>query len=233
MSTATWCVVPAAGSGQRFGGPIAKQFVEIEGKSILMHTLEALAVHASVEGLVVILAEDACPELPETVFEKPIIRCVGGASRAHSVLNGLHALPDTLDASALVLVHDAARPNVQVSDISALLDAANKAPSGALLAASVSDTLKQSNGAMEVEQTVPRAQYWRAMTPQCFAKGPLMAALQSAFDAGVEITDESMAMELAGHHPKLVAGRADNLKITTQPDLAWFEAQLAKRSIRS
>lgn len=230
MNTHAWCVVPAAGSGQRFGGPVAKQFVEVQGKSILMHSLEALACHPSVEGLVVPLSADAEVDLPGHVLGKRVIRCEGGATRAASVLEGLRSLPATLDDATLVLVHDAARPNVRAADISAVLEAATGHACGALLATPVSDTLKQANADLEVECTVPRSQCWRALTPQCFSKGLLTDALQQAMAQGVEITDESMAIERLGFHPKLVAGRADNLKITTQPDLEWFRTQLALRA---
>lgn len=233
MIPRAWCVVPAAGSGQRFGGPVAKQFVVVEGKSVLLHSLEALARHASVEGLVVALPPSADVELPTQVLGKPVLRCEGGASRADSVLAGLRRIPLDVGADILVMVHDAARPNVQLDDLTALLAAAGASPSGALLALPMNDTLKQSNDAAEVACTVPRGRYWRAMTPQCFAKDRLIQALEAARDAGIEVTDESMAMEHAGVHPKLVAGRADNLKITTQPDLDWFRIQVAMRASQS
>lgn len=232
MTPRAWCVVPAAGSGQRFGGALAKQFIEVDGKSILMHSLEALARHASVDGIVVALSNPADMDLPQEILGKPLLRCKGGSTRAASVLTGLNALPGDVDSDALVLVHDAARPNLHSADISSLLEVASTSPSGALLALPVSDTLKQSNANAEVECTVPRERFWRALTPQCFTRKALTDALFKAAKAGIEITDESMAMELAGFSPKLVAGRADNLKITTQPDLQWFRTQLALRAGR-
>lgn len=230
MNPRVWCVVPAAGSGQRFGGPVAKQFVEVEGKSILAYSLEALACHDAVEGVVVALPAESEVDLPETLWGKPLIRCNGGAVRAASVLTALRALPGDTDPDTRVLVHDAARPNLRRTDITALIEAAASSPGGALLALPVSDTLKQADDHGDVACTVPRERYWRALTPQCFPKGVLIDALQAALDAGRDITDESMAMEHAGFHPKLVVGRADNLKITTQPDLDWFRAQVALRT---
>jgi 2-C-methyl-D-erythritol 4-phosphate cytidylyltransferase len=121
-----------------------------------------------------------------------------------------------------VLVHDAARPCVRLADISRLIESGIPV-GGALLAAPVRDTLKRADAQGRVVATEPREARWRAMTPQLFRLGELVAALESARDAGIAVTDEAMAMERAGHSPLLVEGSEDNIKVTTPADFALAE----------
>ncbi|MDO4709803.1 MAG: 2-C-methyl-D-erythritol 4-phosphate cytidylyltransferase [Pseudomonadota bacterium] len=218
-----WCVIPAAGCGSRFGGDTPKQYLPVAGKPVLLHTLEALLTHPGIAGVVLVLpASGECPiALPQTCHGKPVLRTSGGASRAASVANGLAALPAEVADSDIVLVHDAARPNLAHADVDALLAALQHSP-GALLAAPVRDTLKRADSAGQVLATEPRQALWRALTPQAFARTPLANALAAAAAQGIEVTDEAMAMELAGEKVLLVEGREDNFKITTPADLARF-----------
>ncbi|PJK09630.1 2-C-methyl-D-erythritol 4-phosphate cytidylyltransferase [Lysobacteraceae bacterium NML95-0200] len=218
-----WCVIPAAGSGSRFGGEIPKQYLPVAGKPVLLHTLEALLGHPGIAGVVLVLpANGDCPlALPQTCRGKPVLRALGGASRAQSVANGLAALPAEVAATDIVLVHDAARPNLAHGDLDALFAALARHP-GAILAAPVRDTLKRADSAGQVLATEPRQALWRALTPQAFTRQPLANALAAAAAQGIEITDEAMAMELAGEKILLVEGREDNFKITTPADLARF-----------
>ena len=221
--------MPAAGSGRRFGGEVPKQYLPAAGKPLIAHALEALLAHPRVDGAVVALAADD-PHWPgwTSLHGKPVIACVGGLERADSVLAALHALPDNVAHDALLLVHDAARPNVRGGDLSKLIAAANAQRDGAILAAPVRDTLKASDADHRIEATVPRAGLWRALTPQAFRRDLLQRALQTAQAAGVMVTDEAMAVERLGLHPVLVEGREDNLKVTTPADLALVEFLLAR-----
>lgn len=221
----TWAVVPAAGIGRRFGGERAKQYVELDGEPLIAHALQALLAHPSVEGAVVVLAADdaSWPGWTE-VSGKPVATCVGGATRAGSVLAGLAALPESVRADDFVLVHDAARPNLQQADLDALLERGRADPVGAILAAPVRDTLKRAGDDGGIDCTEPRERLWRALTPQLFRRLQLARALEAATLDGVEVTDESMAMERQGLRPLLVEGREDNLKVTTQADLALLRA---------
>lgn len=236
-----WCVVPAAGRGARFGGELPKQYRAIAGKPMLQWTLEALAAHPRIGGVVVALAADD-PEWPKlsasiapafagsNARAKPELRtAIGGDARADSVLAGLRALDGSVRADAFVLVHDAARPCVRVSDISRLIEQAASA-GGGLLAAPLRDTLKRADAAQRVAATEPRNARWRALTPQMFRYAELVAALESAAAAGVEPTDEAMAMERAGHRPLLVAGSEGNIKVTTPDDLALAEYFLERNA---
>jgi 2-C-methyl-D-erythritol 4-phosphate cytidylyltransferase len=219
----TWAVVPAAGIGSRLGAALPKQYLEIEGEPLIAHALRALLSHPAVSGVVVALAEGD-PHWPgwSELQGKPVATCIGGASRAESVLAGLAALPASVRADDFVLVHDAARPNLSQEDLQQLLERGRADPVGAILAAPVRDTLKLAGADGGIDGTQPREKLWRALTPQLFRRLQLTRALQSARDAGIDVTDESMAMERQGHRPLLVEGSDDNFKVTTMADLEYF-----------
>lgn len=225
-----WAIVPAAGRGARFGGEVPKQYLEVGGQPLLAHTLQVLLAHPAVQGAVVVLAGDDV-HWPgwQSIGDKPIVTCLGGAERADSVLAGLAALPESVRADDFVLVHDAARPNLRGEDLDQLLNRGRNDPVGAILATPVRDTLKRAGSDGGIDGTEPRDRLWRALTPQLFRRLQLTRALEAATEAGLAVTDESMAMELQGHRPLLVEGSEDNLKVTTPADLALFESILARR----
>ena len=226
-----WVVVPAAGSGSRFGGPMPKQYLDAAGRPLISHTLDALLSHAGIDGVVVALAaDDAWWRGIDSLYGKPVLTCTGGASRADSVLAGLQALPESVRADDFVLVHDAARPNLAATDLDELLERGRADPVGAILAAPVRDTLKRAGSDGGIDGTQPRAALWRALTPQLFRRMQLTRALAAASEQGVDVTDESMAMELQGQRPLLVEGREDNFKVTTAADMARFEWLLSQRA---
>ena len=219
----TWAVVPAAGVGSRFGAALPKQYMQVDGEPLVAHALRALLLHPAVEGVVVALAEgDAHWPGWNELQGKPVVTCIGGESRADSVLAGLAALPASVRADDFVLVHDAARPNLSQADLQQLLERGRADPVGAILAAPVRDTLKLAGDDGGIDATQPRERLWRALTPQLFRRLQLSRALQAAHDAGVAITDEAMAMERQGHRPLLVEGSEANLKVTTMADLEYF-----------
>ncbi|MEO8673551.1 MAG: 2-C-methyl-D-erythritol 4-phosphate cytidylyltransferase [Tahibacter sp.] len=224
-----WCIVPAAGRGRRFATDALKQYVPIGGKPLLLHTLEVLAAHRDVAGIVVVLAADdhLWPAGTTEIGGKPLRLATGGAERADSVRAGLAALPADVMPANFVLVHDAARPCLRIADITRLIEQASAA-GGGLLAAPLRDTLKRADAGGRVLTTEPRESLWRALTPQMFRRAELEAALDLASASGVAITDEAMAMELAGHRPLLVEGAEDNIKVTTPADLALAEFLLAR-----
>jgi len=223
-----WCVVPAAGRGARFGAERPKQYVLLAGQSLLAWTLQRLAASRDIAGVMVVLADHDTywPGL-ESVGGKPVLTTVGAAERSGSVLAGLRALPDSVMQADYVLVHDAARPCVSAVDIARLVDE-GMAAGGGLLAAPLRDTLKRADDALRVAATEPREACWRALTPQLFRRGELMAALEHAAALGIAITDEAMAMERMGHRPLLVEGADSNIKVTTPADLALAEYLLSK-----
>ena len=213
-----WALVPAAGSGSRLGGERPKQYVEIVGKPLLAHTLKSLTEVGEILGIAVGLASDDRWWREHIVDSDRILGTyIGGASRAETVLRGLEYLEPHIHTGDWVLVHDAARPCIRSSDIERLISERGDGLSGALLALPAPDTMKQSNGRDLVERTISREGLWCAQTPQLFSYTALRDALQRS-DLST-VTDDSSAMEAAGYMPRLVPGRADNLKVTTHEDL--------------
>jgi 2-C-methyl-D-erythritol 4-phosphate cytidylyltransferase len=215
-----WCIVPAAGSGRRFGADIPKQYLPLAGKAMLECTLERLAACREVVGFMVVLADGDVywPGINE-VRGKPVRTATGAADRSGSVLSGLRALPPDVADDDFVLIHDAARPCISADDV-AMLVVRGIPAGGALLATPLRDTLKRATAERRVASTEPRDSFWRALTPQMFRRGELTEALEAAHADGIAVTDEAMAMERAGHRPLLVEGAEDNIKVTTSADLA-------------
>jgi 2-C-methyl-D-erythritol 4-phosphate cytidylyltransferase len=195
---------------------------------VLEHTLSALFSCELIEGVVLALSpEDAWwPEIAPRFAGKHLICVAGGDERCHSVLNALHELRGFAGDRDWVLVHDAARPCVRADAVHALIEALRDDPCGGLLGVPVSDTMKRSGADGRVAETVDRQALWHAQTPQMFRLGMLQSALEQASAQGRLVTDESAAMEMAGHRPCLVRGRTDNIKITVPSDLALAEFYL-------
>jgi 2-C-methyl-D-erythritol 4-phosphate cytidylyltransferase len=223
-----WCVIPAAGRGTRVGGDCPKQYRPLAGRALILHTLERLAAHPHIAGLLVVLAAgDARWPGIDHLAGKPVLATAGGGERADSVLAGLRALPAEVAEGDFVLVHDAARPCVRAADIGRLVDVASKGDGG-LLGAPLRDTLKRADADGRSMLTEPREQRWRAFTPQMFRRGQLVQALDAAGRQGVVVSDEAMAMERAGYAPLLVEGAEDNIKVTTAADFALAEFLLTR-----
>lgn len=226
-----WVVIPAAGVGSRMRADRPKQYLQLHDRTILEHTLDCFLDHPGLLGLVVSLATDD-PWWPglACASDLRIHRADGGIERADSVLNGLHALQDLgADDGDWVLVHDAARPNLCREDLDRLLTELADDVVGGLLAVPVRDTLKRAGPDGRVQETVDRSVIWQAYTPQMFRFGALREALAGALEASAVITDEASALEWAGQSPRLVEGRADNVKITRPEDLQWLQRRWSER----
>jgi 2-C-methyl-D-erythritol 2,4-cyclodiphosphate synthase/2-C-methyl-D-erythritol 4-phosphate cytidylyltransferase len=247
-----WLVMPAAGTGQRFGAPRPKQYAALEGRTVIEWALSPFVADPGCAGIVVALAPGdtdwaavarrlaatdsgaarsrALPDITHTT---------GGAQRSLSVRSALAALAGRAEAQDWVLVHDAARPCLHPHDLADLLGSLSAHPLGGLLAVPAADTLKRAQGAPDttavaaVVQTVERAALWRALTPQMFRYGKLCAALDAAHAAQRFPSDEAQALEWLGEQPVLVAGRAGNLKVTTAEDLLLAAAVLRSRRSRN
>lgn len=217
---AIWAIVPAAGSGIRMEGDRPKQYLLLNGRPIISHTLDRLSSMAAISRLVVPVSVDD-EYWPQLQFEnsQKILRCEGGAERKLSVLNGLARLSSLAQEEDWVLVHDAVRPCVRIADIERLLTAIAGHPVGGLLGMPVSSTLKRIDASGNVESTIDRSGVWMAATPQIFRYGVLRAALLQAGKDGIPITDESGALEHAGFSPLMLIGRGDNIKITYPQDI--------------
>lgn len=217
---AIWAIVPAAGIGARMLATTPKQYLLVNGRTVIDHTLARLLSVAQIEGVVVALhPQDGVWQSLGLQDNGRVTTCTGGEDRCQSVLNALHALQDRAKDDDWVLVHDAVRPCVRRSDIEHLLKAIESHSVGGLLAVPVSSTLKRARADGNVAATVDRSDVWQAATPQAFRYGALRSALVSAIAEGSLVTDEASALELAGRAPMLVQCRADNIKLTFPEDL--------------
>jgi 2-C-methyl-D-erythritol 4-phosphate cytidylyltransferase len=225
-----FAVVPAAGIGQRMGSSLPKQYLSLLGKTVLEHTVTTLLKIPQLQFLVVVVAADDKHWQSMTVSEDPRVKSVyGGAERGDSVLNGLHALSEVCDHNDWVLVHDVARPCINLDDINSLIIELTDNNVGGLLATPCSDTIKKVQNGSVIE-TIDRRNLWQAQTPQMFRYQLLCESLYSAIEQGLLITDEASAIEVAGYHPKIVEGSSTNIKITRLEDLSLAEFYLHKSS---
>jgi 2-C-methyl-D-erythritol 4-phosphate cytidylyltransferase len=213
-----YAIVPAAGSGSRFGAGTPKQYLSLAGRPLIFHTLAALVACPEIDRVWVVLAPDDSEwdrhDWSELGAKLETLRC-GGATRADSVGNGLKAAAMVAADDDWVLVHDAARPCLSQEMLAALLAELAADPVGGILAVPVADTLKRADGAQRVAATEPRDGLWQAQTPQMFRYGLLCEALGKCRD----VTDEAGAIEALGLQPRLVRGDATNLKVTYPADL--------------
>lgn len=229
-----YLVMPAAGSGRRFGGP--KQHAPLLGGSVLETALRLFLEDDRCQGGSIVHAP-LDPNVGALRARLPARFALveGGAERARSVYHGLRALEARARAEDWVLVHDAARPCLSAADRDRLLERGGRDAVGALLALPVADTVKRATGedSPHVEATVSRERLWLAQTPQMFRYGPLRRALErAAADARVP-TDEAQAMEWMGHSAQLVAAADSNFKVTNAADLALAAAILRSREERA
>jgi len=223
---AIWALLPAAGQGRRAGEGLPKQYRLLDHKPVICQTIERLLAIRGLCGLIVGIS--AADKYWQTVHPRhPLLleAYPGGAERADTVLLGLQALRHSgAQGADWVLVHDAVRPCVRVSDIHVLLQTLQtQGADGGLLAVPVSDTIKLAGAKLRVEKTLPRSQLWRALTPQCFRLDKLESALLAAASRATRPTDEAEALEWAGSQPLLVQGHTDNIKITYAEDLLLAE----------
>ena len=216
-------IVAGGGSGLRFGG--AKWDAPLGQRRMLDYALRPLAMcRPAVRSITLLLPESALggepPPLPAGVAFREL---PGGATRADTVLRGLEAVRRHAGKDAWVLVHDVARPCVWRSNVEKLLREADA--DGGLLAVPVTDSVKRAEEG-RVAASEDRQGLWRAQTPQLFELATLIRCLRQAQGDGVEVTDESRAMEHGGYRPRLIAGCEDNIKVTWPEDLARAESIL-------
>lgn len=214
-------VVPAAGVGKRMRSSCPKQYLSIENKTILEHTVLRLLSHEAIGHVIIALGEDD-EYFPNTsLASNENVSCViGGKERVDSVLAGLKSISAE---QQWVLVHDAARPCFKHRDLSQLITYCIEHDHGGILASPVRDTMKLANAQQLVSTTLERSQMWHALTPQMYKAAELTHAINSALANSIVITDESSAMEASGYASGLVSGSSDNIKITQPEDLSLAE----------
>lgn len=219
----TTAIIVAAGTGARLKSDTPKQFLEIAGKPVIVHTLERFQSAPSIDSIILVLSEDRIADF-EYSSDKLFRTVSGGSTRAESVLNGLNAVDEE---TGIVAVHDGARPFVSVDEIEQTIAKA-KETGAACLVGPVTDTIKTIRGD-EIAGTLDREKLRRALTPQAFKIEVLKKAFQTA-DLSDAVTDECYLVEKLGHPIAFVEGSPRNIKITHAEDLALAEALLRKDS---
>lgn len=214
-------IIPAAGVGKRMGSVVPKQYLKINQKTIIEHTLIKLLQVERIQQIIIAVSEND-PYIEQIIqpYQERVKLVLGGEQRADSVLAGLKAIQTK---HAWALVHDAARPCVLTSDINKLIDQCFTTNCGGILAAPVSDTMKRDNGQSQIQHTEQRAGMWHAFTPQLFRVEQITHAIQSALQQNIEITDEASAVEQINEPVHLVESSQCNIKITRPDDLALAE----------
>lgn len=234
-------VVPAAGVGKRMHAQCPKQYLLIQNKTILEHTVDKLLSHERITHVIISISKGDEYFQDTSLSNNANVSVVyGGAERVDSVLAGLLAIDQSIYPWAMV--HDAARPCVDLNDISMLIDKTQQLQIGGLLSTPVRDTMKQSTICVNpsentsysnVEKTIDRNSLWHALTPQLYRTNELINAISTAKKNKVDITDESSAIEYAGLESMLVEGRGDNIKITRPDDLALANFILSQQAGRT
>ena len=226
-------ILPAAGSGQRFGADSNKLFAELSGKPLWFHAVSRLAASDAVGRLVLVVSE-----VDESVFHTRYATLIdqlgiqlvrGGSERTDSVQAGLEHLAGDSEVE-MVAIHDAARPLVLPEDLESVFSVASRT-GAAILATPMPGTVKRGQLNEGGSQTVDRQGLWLALTPQVFHLGLLKQAYHK--HNGRPATDDAQLVERMGHNVTLVQGSADNLKITYPEDLKVAEAILATQIQRA
>jgi len=224
-----FALVPAAGSGSRFGGEIPKQYLSLSGKPLIYHTLDALCRHECISEVWVVLSpKDEWWGSFDWRSLGPKLTAVfcGGEVRAQSVINALEAMKSLLSDDDWVLVHDAVRPCLSQEMLSALIDEVREDSVGGILATPAADTLKLADKDQLVVTTQSRDNVWQAQTPQMLRYGLLYSALTK----NSQVTDEAAAIEAMGFRPRLVRSDATNFKVTYPADFRLAEFILRGRN---
>jgi 2-C-methyl-D-erythritol 4-phosphate cytidylyltransferase len=218
-------ILVAAGRGERMGGSRPKAFLELAGEALVLRAARVFDRAPSVSWIVAVVPREEVAAARALLAPVRRVAAVvaGGERRQDSVREGLRQAPGGFDG--VVLVHDAARPLVEVDLVEAVARAA-AAAGAAVPVAPVVDTVKRVRDGVVVE-TLDRASLGTAQTPQGFRFAVLAEAYEAAFRDGVTVTDEAMAVERLGAPVRAVPGSPRNRKITTREDLAWAEGVLA------
>jgi len=218
----TYAIIPAAGRGLRLGLDIPKQFLELQHKPLLIHTVDAIVTAPFINGVVLAVPEDFLGEAQMLIREHlgdraPITVLPGGKERQDSVWQALQQVPAGCE---MVLIHDGVRPLVTRQLLEATWQAARRT-GAAIAAVPATDTVKRVSE-QRVMETLPREEIWLVQTPQVFRCDTLLAAYREARRCGWTVTDDASLVERLGFPVSVVPGSRTNLKITTREDLAWL-----------
>jgi 2-C-methyl-D-erythritol 4-phosphate cytidylyltransferase/2-C-methyl-D-erythritol 2,4-cyclodiphosphate synthase len=227
---ATIAIIVAAGRGERAGSPIPKQFRTIGGKTVLAHAFDALAGHAGIDGVCLVIGAGQEQAVTDALGDRrPLATVMGGATRQHSVRAAMEHLA-SVGAPARVLIHDAARPFLPFMVIDRLIRALDGAK-GAIPVLPVVDTIVR--GESSLGEVLDRSELNRVQTPQAFDFSQILAA-HRLWNADNDATDDAQILRAAGHDVTLVLGDRKLEKLTLPEDFAAAERVFANsRSIRT
>ena len=217
-------IVAAGGSGARLNSRIAKQYLQINDRSLLEISISTLTNSVDFKKLIIVIPKSdmkKCRYLKEKF--KQIELVPGGNTRCESVFEGLRFLYSMAKTNDWCLVHDAARPCVQEKDILGLIGGLKDSNTGGILGAPVIDTLKKIDNANQITATIDRANLWRAFTPQMFRYGLLFVSISLVLKNGTFVSDESQAIEKMGKRVRIVRGSSENMKVTYPEDVSKLE----------
>lgn len=213
-----YIIIVAGGSGTRMNSDVPKQFILIDEKPVLMHTIEKFYHSFSGINIIVVLANQLVDEWKQLCekynFNIPHQLTNGGETRFHSVKNGLILVPE----NAVVGIHDAARPLVSIETIKKTFDAAEKSGNG-IPCIPISESIREING--NQNKTVDRNKFVIVQTPQCFHSSLIKKAFLQEYNS--LFTDDASVLEATGEKINLVEGNKENIKITTAQDLIVAE----------
>lgn len=218
-------IIAAAGMSNRMGSKINKQFIWIDGKPILAHTIEKFERCRYIDEIIIVSKEEEIEYCRKEIVKKYRFKKVsniirGGKERQDSVYNGILALNEKTD---IVLTHDGARPFIKIESIEegikGVLDFG-----ACVIGVPVTDTIKVVDGDNSVTRTPDRSTLWAAQTPQCFLKEILIEGYDYAIKGRYYATDDSSIVERAGYKVKMIMGNYNNIKITTPEDIVVAES---------
>ena len=232
-------ILPAAGLGTRMGAETPKQFLELAGTPIVVHTVRRMASCPMITDIIVATRGDVVDSLETSLqgekFKQNVTVIRGGDSRQESVALALQRVPDDTE---IVLVHDAVRPFVTVEQIARVIEEARRCDA-AILGIPAMDTVKEVKRASLPEDvaliigTIPRERVVLAQTPQAFTTKLLKDAFASAAADGVNVSDEAGLVERFGRDVHVVLGSERNIKITKPADMDlakfYLERERAKK----
>ncbi|MDQ1235787.1 2-C-methyl-D-erythritol 4-phosphate cytidylyltransferase [Paenibacillus sp. SORGH_AS306] len=227
MENKAGVIVVAAGKGSRMGTTESKQYLRLQNKPILIHTLEVFEHSSIIDEIVMVTGKDDVQRCEDWIKEYGLTKVkkvvVGGYDRQESVANGLQFIH-----SDWIMVHDGVRPFITEEQIMNCYHSA--VTSGAsVLAVPVKDTIKQVDQQKHIVNTPDRSQLWAIQTPQTFRSADLQQAHQQAQDENFRGTDDSMLIERMGVTVAVVEGSYENIKITTPDDLDYASYVLQRR----
>jgi 2-C-methyl-D-erythritol 4-phosphate cytidylyltransferase len=222
-------VVAAGGSGRRMGGKLPKQFLLLQGRTILERTLALFNAHPEVCEIVVVVPKEYLEKtawiIHQSNLRKALRVVAGGRDRQESVWNGLNAFDES---PRLVLIHDAVRPLVRKEVINEVIRNVRRY-GAATVGVRVKDTIKVEGEKGFYTKTLDRGKLWAVQTPQGFSYSLAFEAHKKARAAGFTSTDDASLVERRGRKVRIVEGEYENIKITTREDLAFAEMVLKSR----